>query len=84
MRSKGQLVAPQGAVLTGRICRLAKYASPYPCFAVGLEFFGLAFDGKRARLSAQLEEVGPSAGISRASGRGRIAGPLPPASARRG
>ena len=51
----GQVVVPEGAVVSGRIRRLERYDEPRPHFVVGLEFTEVAFGGKAGVFLGRLE-----------------------------
>lgn len=65
-RWKGQLAAPKGALLSGRLTRLERRLdnqwimgrSPAPYYIVGLEFDTLEVESARAPFSGVLEEIG--------------------------
>jgi hypothetical protein len=68
-RWKGQLVAPKGAVLSGRLKRLERRMdnywipgrTPVSYHVVGIEFDTLEFESTRAAFSGVLQEIGPLA-----------------------
>ncbi len=66
-RWKGQLVAPKGALLSGRLALLERRAAMFgrsqgSYFIVGIRFDTLEFDSGRAEFFGTLEEIGPIAG----------------------
>jgi hypothetical protein len=65
IRHHGQIVAPKGARVSGRLIRLEKYRSPYEHYIVGLQFDTLEFADTRAEFSATMVDVGPANGLIR-------------------
>lgn len=63
MKDVERLLAPKGAVLTGRLVRIDKEALPFPHYVVGLEFHTLELEGVQADFSATMEEAGPARGL---------------------
>ncbi len=59
----GNIIAPKGATVTGRIRVLERHTCPRALFMIGLEFVALQFDSKRARFKARLTEVAPVTGM---------------------
>jgi hypothetical protein len=62
---QGQLLAPQGAAVLGRLVRLEKNAMPFPHYVVGLEFDVLESPAGRLEFAATLEDVAPGPGLIR-------------------
>lgn len=62
---QGQLLAPQGAAVLGRLVRLEKNSIPYSHYVVGLEFDVLETPAGRLQFAATLEDVAPAAGLIR-------------------
>jgi hypothetical protein len=62
---QGQLLAPQGSTVLGRLVRLEKNSMPYPHYVVGLQFDILESPAGRLEFAATLEDVAPAAGLIR-------------------
>ena len=60
VKKNKQVLLPRGAVLHGRITRLARHDST---FLVSVDFQELTFDNSRAKLKVALTEVGPITGM---------------------
>jgi hypothetical protein len=57
VRRDGELLAPKGSVLIGRIRRLERFTDPKNHFIVGLEFTELHTPNRRARIKTELVHV---------------------------
>lgn len=62
---QGQVLAPQGATVLGRLVRLERNTVPYPHYVVGLEFDTLETAAGRIEFSATLEDVSAAPGLIR-------------------
>src|SRR5260370_338776 len=58
VRKDGDIVVPKGAVLTGRITRLAKRKGQDDYYIVGLDFSSIEFDEGRGEFRAKLQNAG--------------------------
>jgi hypothetical protein len=56
VRYKGDLAVPQGAAITGHICRLGRSSTSAP-FAVGIELSEIEWEGTRATFYAELVDL---------------------------
>jgi hypothetical protein len=65
VKHKGEVIVPKGALVSGRLRRLEKYAEEQPYFVVGLEFTEVDFPGNRARFFADLQQVAAASGSER-------------------
>lgn len=65
LRDGDRIVAPQGAVVTGRLVRLEKRTTPFPLFDVALELNAIEINGTAIPLSATMQQAGPAAGLIR-------------------
>src|SRR5207244_2505897 len=54
----GKIVAPKGAVLTGRLTRLEQHKGQQDYYIVGLSFATIEFDGARGEFHASLQNPG--------------------------
>ena len=62
-RAGERVVAPQGAMLTGRLVRIEKKALPFPHYEVALEFDTLEAAGQRLAMTATMIDAGPHSGL---------------------
>ena len=72
VKKHGKIIAPKGALVTGRIRVLEHHTQPQEFCMIGLELSAMRFESKRARFKAQLAEVSPIAGLLPTGRRGRI------------
>lgn len=70
VKHDGEVVAPKGAALTGRITRLEKRKGLPDFWIVGLEFSSIEFDRCRGDLRAKLLDPGLGTSYRGSSGRG--------------
>jgi len=56
-RHSGEIVAPKGAAILGRIRRLERYRSSAPYFTLGIALSEVRFDGKRARFTGHMTRM---------------------------
>jgi hypothetical protein len=66
----GEIVAPKGAVLTGRITRLEKRKADQDYYVVGLEFSTIEFDNRNGAFRASLQDAGLAQNTRSGPGRG--------------
>ncbi|MBM3739216.1 MAG: hypothetical protein FJW39_25865 [Acidobacteria bacterium] len=59
----GEVVAPEGSTVHGRLVRLEKEAVPFPHFVTGIEFHTIEISGNRLDLHATMQEAGPSSAL---------------------
>jgi len=71
VKKNGQIVAPKGAVLTGRITRLEKRKGDQDYCIVGLDFSTIEFDNRRGEFRATLQDSGLVQTSRGVQGRGR-------------
>ena len=71
VKKRGKIIAPKGALVTGRIRVLQRHTLPQEFYVIGLELSAMRFESKRARFKARLAEVPPIAGLAPTGGRGR-------------
>ena len=72
IKKHGRVIAPRGALVTGRIRVLQHHTQPQEFCMIGLELSAMRFESKRARFKAQLAEVSPIAGLLPTGRRGRV------------
>jgi hypothetical protein len=70
VKKDGEIVAPKGAMLTGRITRLEKRKGEQDYYIVGLDFSTIEFDNRTGEFRARLQDSG-LAQTSRSFGRGQ-------------
>jgi hypothetical protein len=58
VKNHGEVVAPKGAVLTGRITRLEKRQGEQEYYIVGLDFSTIEFDNRSGEFRASLQDPG--------------------------
>ena len=58
VKQKGKLLAPQGAILRGRIRQLDAHETPREYHVIGLEFTDLEFPGHHGRFFGEMEYIG--------------------------
>ncbi len=58
VKKDGEIVAPKGAVLTGRITRLEKRKGEQDYYVVGLDFSTIEFDNRSGEFRASLQDSG--------------------------
>lgn len=63
-RHGGEIVAPKGAEVLGRIRRLERYSSSPPYYTLGIELSEVRFDGKRARFTGRMTRMLPVPGVA--------------------
>jgi hypothetical protein len=63
IQRNGELLAPKGSVLIGRIRRLERFTDPKNYFIVGIEFTELRTPNRRARVRTELVHVTPFGGL---------------------
>ena len=71
VKKHGRIIAPKGALVTGRIRVLEHHTFPQEFCTIGLELSAMRFESKRARFKARLAEVTPIAGLAPTGRRGR-------------
>jgi hypothetical protein len=71
VKKDGEIVAPKGAVLTGRITRLEKRKGDQDYYIVGLEFSTIEFDSRTGEFRATLQDSGLGQNNRGAPGRGQ-------------
>jgi len=64
----GSVLIPKGAMLEGRIRRLARYTTPHAHYLVGLEFSAIEFAGKRALFTGEMVSIAQVPGLTPALG----------------
>ena len=72
VKKHGRVIAPRGALVTGRIRVLQHHTEPQEFCMIGLELSVMRFGSKRARFKTQLAEVSPIAGLAPTRRRGRL------------
>lgn len=72
VKQEQKVLAPRGALLTGRLRRLERVSRLPGYFVVGLEFSQLEFGNTRGRFFARLEETGALPGATRQLSSARI------------
>jgi hypothetical protein len=70
VKNHGEIVAPKGAVLTGRITRLEKRKADQDYYIVGLEFSTIEFDHRSGEFRASLQDSGLAQNSRIGAGRG--------------
>ena len=70
VKKGGEIVAPKGAVLTGRITRLEKRKGADDYYLVGLEFSTIEFDNRSGEVRASLQDSGLAQNRRAGYGRG--------------
>jgi hypothetical protein len=63
LKHNKQVLAPKGAVVTGRISMLQRKMAPRQHFVVGLAFFELEFPGHHAEFKGSVASAGPFHGL---------------------
>ncbi len=63
LKRNGELLAPKGSLLLGRIRRLERFSDPKDHFILGLEFTELQTPQRHARIAAELVHVTPFRGL---------------------
>ena len=71
VKKRGKIIAPKGALVTGRIRVLQRHSLPQEFCVIGLELSTMRFESKRARFKARLAEVPAIAGLAPMEKRGR-------------
>ncbi len=73
VRHNGDVVAPKGAEVLGRIRRLERYSSSAPYFTLGIALSEVRFDDKRARFTGRMTRMlrVPGVAFGGPSGSGR-------------
>jgi hypothetical protein len=66
----GKVVVPRGAMVNGRVRRTERIGQPVPHVVLGLEFFEIEWDQRRAVFTGRLESMSPVA-PPETGGRGR-------------
>ena len=64
VKRRGRIIAPEGALVTGRIRLFEHHTLPQEFCMIGLELSAMRFASKRARFKARLAEVPPIAGLA--------------------
>jgi hypothetical protein len=70
VKNHGEIVAPKGAVLTGRITRLEKRKGAQDYYIVGLDFSTIEFDNRSGEFRASLQDSGLAQNSRGGPGRG--------------
>ena len=70
VKNHSEIVAPKGAVLTGRITRLEKRKAEQDYYIVGLDFSTIEFDNRSGEFRASLEDSGLTQNGRIGAGRG--------------
>jgi hypothetical protein len=70
VKNHGEIVAPKGAVLTGRITRLEKRKGEQDYYIVGLDFSTIEFDNRSGEFRASLQDSGLAQNSRGGPGRG--------------
>jgi hypothetical protein len=65
VQNDGQLIAPEGAIVHGRLVRLERADQPFDHYIVGLEFHTLETADGRFDFFATMQDAGPAAGLMR-------------------
>ncbi len=71
IKKDGRVIAPRGALVSGRIRVFQHHTQPQEFCMIGLELSEMRFGSKRARFNAQLAEVAPIAGLAPTARRDR-------------
>jgi hypothetical protein len=64
-KTSDRTIAPQGAVVLGRLVRLQKETRPFPMYEVGIEIEAIEMNGQAVPVSATMIDAGPAAGLLR-------------------
>ncbi|MCU1273118.1 MAG: hypothetical protein JWO48_549 [Bryobacterales bacterium] len=65
VENAGQLIAPEGAIVHGRLVRLERAEQPFDHYIVGLEFHTLETADGRVDFFATMQDAGPVSGLLR-------------------
>lgn len=63
-RRQGDVLAPEGARVLGRIRRLERYSEPAPYYTLGVDFSELRFGETRAAFVAEMTQASPMPGLT--------------------